>query len=141
MARKSFLSAVIGLSAGTYLALHVFGGLPAATAGAGVSSTSLSGTLDCSQLEKLWDDGGGAHSAAFEAAEIAMAESTGHQYALDEDSNGSADYGYWQINSSNGGSPASYDPLTNARQAVSLYDRDGWHPWVTWQKGLEIGRC
>jgi hypothetical protein len=139
--RKSLLSAVIGLSLGSYLAVHVFGGLPAATAGAGVSSTSLSGTLDCSQLEKLWEDGGGSYSAAFMAAEIAMAESSGEEYATDDDGNGTVDKGYWQINTVHG-SLATYNPLGNARAAVDLSD-DGtnWLDWVTYRHGTYIGKC
>lgn len=100
-----------------------------------------SGTLDCKQLEELWRAGGGSSSTAFEAAEIARAESSGEQYATDHNTNGSVDYGYWQIDSGSGGSPASYDPLTNARQAVSLYNARGWEPWVTWQHGAEVGQC
>jgi hypothetical protein len=107
--------------------------------GSGVHSTSFSGTLDCSQLEQLWDDAGGPSPDAFEAAEIARAESAGEQYAVDDDSNGTEDFGYWQINTVN--YPVSFNPLQNARDAVALHARDGWSPWVTWQHGAEIGQC
>lgn len=114
--------------------------------GGGRSGTTLaavhSGTLDCYQLEQLWEAGGGASSAAFLAAEVARAESDGEQDATDNDSNGTTDYGYWQINTINGGSPASYDPLTNAREAVAISD-DGtnWWPWITYRHGAEVGQC
>lgn len=104
-----------------------------------------SGTLDCTQLEELWRAGGGTSSTAFMAAEIAMAESGGEQYARDPRSgtypSGYVDYGYWQIDTQNGGSDASYDPLTNAKQAVGLYKKDGWEPWITWRHGAEVGKC
>lgn len=99
------------------------------------------GSYSCSQLENLWQQAGGSSSTAFTAAEIAMAESSGNKMATDHDSNGSTDYGLWEINSSNGGSIASYAPLVNAKEAVSLYDRDGWTPWITWREGKEIGQC
>lgn len=109
-------------------------------------STSLSGTLSCAQLEKLWEQAGGSPSAAFLAAEVARAESGGRQYARDPVSgtyaSGTVDYGYFQINSQNGASEASYDPLRNAEEAVTI-SRNGtdWYPWITWRRGLEVGQC
>lgn len=116
-------------------------GAIAGSLGGKAGSTSLHGTLNCSQLERLWVQAGGSPLDAFTAAEIARAESSGDQYSTDHDSDGSVDYGYWQINSVNGGSPASYDPMTNARQAVSLHAADGWQPWVTYQHGAQAGQC
>ena len=76
------------------------------------------------------------------AAEIARAESAGRQYATDNDSNGTIDYGYWQINSINGGSPASFVPIVNAREAVAISnDGANWWPWITYRHGAEIGQC
>jgi LysM repeat protein len=107
------------------------------TASSGSGSTSLSGTLSCSGLEQLWTDAGGSPSAAFMAAEIAMAESGGNQYALSP----TDDYGYWQINASNG-SLATFNPYGNARAAITLSD-DGtnWSPWTTYTSGAYVGRC
>lgn len=108
-------------------------------------STSLSGTLSCTQLERLWKQAGGSPSAAFMAAEIARAESGGRQYARDPVSglytDGTVDEGYFQINTVHG-SLATYDPYGNARAAVIISNngRD-WSAWVTWKKGLEIGQC
>jgi hypothetical protein len=107
--------------------------------GGKVHSTSLSGTLNCTQLEELWESAGGSPSAAFLAAEVAMAESSGRQYATDDDGNGTVDEGYWQVNSIHG---TTYDPLGNAEDAVRISD-DGtyWKPWVTYDHGREIGQC
>jgi hypothetical protein len=107
-----------------------------------------SGTLDCTQLEELWEYAGGAHSKAFLAAEVARAESSGHQWATDDDGNGSVDEGYWQINTvhsynlSRHGLAVSYDPLMNAKDAVYISnDGTDWSAWVTYNKGAEVGQC
>ena len=102
------------------------------------STTKLSGNLSCSGLEALWESAGGAKSEAFTAAEIAMAESGGRQYALSPTN----DYGYWQINGSHGPSMATYNPYGNARAAVIISD-DGqdWGPWTTYVTGAYRGRC
>jgi LysM repeat protein len=103
----------------------------------GGSSGGLSGTLSCSGLEQLWDAAGGNRADAFMAAEIAMAESGGNQYALSP----TDDYGYWQINGSNG-SLATYNAYGNARSAIILSD-DGsnWNAWTTYHSGAYEGRC
>lgn len=99
--------------------------------------TPLSGTLGCAGLERLWVAAGGRPGAAFIAAEIAMAESGGSQYAHSP----TDDYGYWQINASNG-SLATYDPAGNARAAVILSgDGADWSPWTTYTSGAYAGRC
>jgi hypothetical protein len=108
------------------------------------SPPQVSGPYSCSDLEQLWDSVGGNPNAAFMAAEIAMAESGGHPYgpqATDYDSNGTVDEGLWQINSS-WGTLATYDPAGNARAAVQISsDGTNWHPWMTYDSGLEYGRC
>ena len=102
-----------------------------------VTTTGLHGTLSCSGLEELWEDGGGSQAEAFMAAEIAMAESSGQQFATGT----VGERGYWQINP-NHGSLSTYDPLGNAKAAVFLSD-DGtnWTPWTTFLTGAYIGRC
>ena len=102
------------------------------------SATSLSGTLSCSGLEALWESAGGAKAEAFMAAEIAMAESGGSQYALSPTN----DYGYWQINGSHGPALATFNAYGNARAAIIISD-DGtdWDPWTTYVTGAYEGRC
>jgi LysM repeat protein len=104
--------------------------------GAG-NSGGLSGTLGCSGLEQLWDYAGGNPADAFMAAEIAMAESGGNQYALSP----TDDYGYWQINASNG-ALATYSAYGNARSAIIISD-DGtnWDAWTTYREGLYADKC
>jgi LysM repeat protein len=102
------------------------------------STTKLSGNLSCSGLEALWESAGGAKGEAFMAAEIAMAESGGRQYALSPTN----DYGYWQINGSHGPSMATFNPYGNARAAIAISD-DGsnWGAWTTYVTGAYRGRC
>jgi lysozyme-like protein len=110
-------------------------------AGAQMAAARDSGTLDCPRLEALWESAGGSAGAAFMAAEIAMAESGGSQYATLTDGNGTVDRGYWQINSSHG-SLSTYGAYGNARAAV-LISRDGtdWTPWTTYNTGAYAGKC
>lgn len=91
----------------------------------------VSGSYTYSQLMALWIQAGGNKLNAPMAAAIAMAESGGNPNSTDDDSNGTADRGLWQINSSNG-ALSSYDPLTNARSAIQM-SKNGttWRPWCT----------
>jgi hypothetical protein len=99
------------------------------------------GTLSCSGLEALWESAGGSPGAAFTAAEIAMAESSGRQYASLYNTNGTTDRGYWQINSVHG-SLSTFGAYANARSAVLISNngRD-WSPWVTYDTGAYQGKC
>jgi LysM repeat protein len=101
------------------------------------SSGGLGGTLGCSGLEELWRSAGGNSADAFMAAEIAMAESGGNQYALSP----TDDKGYWQINVVNG-ALSTYNAYGNARAAIILSD-DGsnWDAWTTYHSGAYEGRC
>jgi LysM repeat protein len=102
-------------------------------------TTSIpSGTLSCSGLERLWDAAGGNPAHAFIAAEIAMAESGGRQFAHSPTN----DFGYWQINGVHGPSMATYDPLGNARAAISISGNGThWSAWTTYTSGAYRGRC
>jgi len=102
------------------------------------SASKLSGNLSCSGLEALWEAAGGSHGEAFIAAEIAMAESGGRQYAHSPTN----DFGYWQINGSHGPALATYNPMGNAKAAIAI-SRNGsnWTPWTTYVTGAYHGRC
>ncbi len=126
-----------GSHSGTAVVQSASQGSSSRTGSTGSHTGSLSGTLGCSGLEQLWDAAGGNPSHAFMAAEIAMAESGGNQYAHSP----TDDFGYWQINASNG-SLATYDAYGNARSAIILSDNGtNWSPWTTYTAGLYVGRC
>ena len=102
------------------------------------SAKRLSGNLGCSGLEALWVAAGGARSQAFIAAEIAMAESGGRQYAHSPTN----DFGYWQINGVHGPAMATYNPIGNARAAIAISGNGcDWRPWTTYDTGAYRGRC
>jgi LysM repeat protein len=102
------------------------------------SATKLSGKLSCSGLEALWEAAGGARGEAFIAAEIAMAESGGNQFALSPTN----DYGYWQINGSHGPAMATFNPVGNAKAAIAISDNGrNWGAWTTYTSGAYAGRC
>lgn len=101
------------------------------------SGVSLGGLLGCGGLESLWIAAGGNPGSAFIAAEIAMAESGGNQYALSPTN----DYGYWQINGSHG-SLATFNAFGNARAAIIISGNgSNWGAWTTYRTGAYIGRC
>ena len=110
-----------------------------APAGSTVLTTSaaLGGTLSCPGLEQLWEQAGGSDAQAVMAASIAMAESSGQQFAT----GAAGERGYWQINPDHG-SLSTYDPLGNAKAAVIISaDGTNWTPWTTYTSGAYIGRC
>ena len=101
------------------------------------SAKQLSGNLSCSGLEALWKAAGGAPGSAFIAAEIAMAESGGRQYAHSPTN----DFGYWQINGVHG-ALATYNPIGNAKAAIAISSNGrNWRPWTTYVTGAYRGRC
>jgi LysM repeat protein len=102
------------------------------------STKKLSGNLSCSGLEALWEAAGGSRGEAFMAAEIAMAESGGRQYAHSPTN----DFGYWQINGVHGPSMATYDPIGNAKAAIAISGNGShWGAWTTYTSGAYRGRC
>jgi hypothetical protein len=140
-----FLAAAVACTLGAQAAASAAsasGSPQAADAGPVPAAAAESGTLSCSQLEALWEEAGGSPSAAFLAAEVARAESSGRQYATNANTNGSTDYGYWQINNYAHPGMATFDPLGNAKAAVAISsDGTNWQPWVTYQHGDENGQC
>jgi len=100
-------------------------------------SSGLSGTLGCSGLEALWRAAGGSSVSAFTAAEVAMAESSGRQFATGP----FGERGYWQI-SNTWGVLSTFNALGNAKAAVVI-SRNGsnWTPWTTFNTGAYRGKC
>jgi len=134
---------VLAAAAGVLLYVGSHHGItaPIAAIAAHGGTAAQGGTLSCTGLEKLWEAAGGNPSAAFMAAEIATAESSGQQYSTEHDSNGTVDRGYFQINSI-WGSGSTYDPMGNARAAVQIsHDGTDWSPWVTFDENKYEGQC
>jgi Lysozyme like domain len=96
-----------------------------------VAASVEPGILGCPGLEALWEAAGGSAGEAVTAADVAMAESGGNQYAVSPE----GDIGYWQIASS-WGPLASTDPTVNARAAVQISSGgSNWSAWSTYDDG------
>lgn len=105
--------------------------------GSGSSQYVSGGTLGCSGLERLWIAAGGNPGSAFLAAEIAMAESGGRQYATGP----AGERGYWQIHPLHG-SLSTYSAFGNARAAIIISGNGShWGDWTTYTSGAYAGRC
>lgn len=66
---------------------------------------------------------------------IALAESGGNPDAKHLNSNGTWDWGLWQINDVNKIPGNLLDPGTNARAAKTIFDRQGFKAWSTYNSG------
>jgi len=90
-------------------------------------------------LAELWIQAGGSRQLAPIMAAIAQAESGGKVDAVGgPNSDGSYDYGLWQINSSHTQYDANRltsDELYNARAAVAIERSQGLHAWTTYSSG------
>lgn len=93
-------------------------------------------TFSYSQLRNLWIQAGGNKGWSYVMAAIAMAESGGNPKAHHMDSNGSVDYGLWQINTVHNYSVHDMlNPQQNAKEAVSIFNSSGPDAWSTYKSG------
>lgn len=96
--------------------------------------------LTPSQIAGAAKQAGFPDSELATATAVALAESGGETTATNRNTNGSTDYGLWQINTVHGSLLSSGDKfsaLDNARMAYTVYSRAGnkWTPWVTYNRG------
>lgn len=121
-----------------YTPKHAAPPAPTPTQTQTTAATGLSGTLGCSGLEQLWVSAGGNPADAEMAASIAMAESSGNQYAVSP----TDDVGYWQINVAAHPTIATTNPTGNAEAAILISgDGSDWSPWTTYETGAYRGLC
>lgn len=96
---------------------------------------SAGGSYNKPALMDIWGQAGGVSSSANIAAAVALAESSGNPNASNNNTNGTIDRGLWQINSIHG-ALSTFDPLGNARAAVSISGNgSSWMPWVAYTNG------
>lgn len=72
------------------------------------------------------------------AVAVALAESSGRTDATNRNSNGSRDYGLWQINTVHSALLASgdkFNPADNARMAYQIWKSSGWRAWSSYKSG------
>jgi hypothetical protein len=75
------------------------------------------------------------------AVAIALAESGGQTDATNRNSDGSTDYGLWQINSVHADllkSGTWSNPADNARMAYAVYQSSGWTAWTVYKTGAYL---
>lgn len=103
------------------------------------TTNAISGNLNCSALESLWDSAGGNPAGSVYAASVAMAESGGQEFATGP----YGEKGYWQINPNAWGPLATYNPIGNAEAAVKISNNGtDWQPWTDpFTEGLTEGQC
>lgn len=73
------------------------------------------------------------------AVAVALAESGGDTTATHHNTNGSTDYGLWQVNSVHygGQAPPNWsDPAANAQAAHAVWARQGWNAWTVYKLQL-----
>lgn len=92
-------------------------------------------TLSDSQIAGLAQGAGFTGSQIPIMVAIALAESSGNPGATHTNSNGSTDYGLWQINSVHNFSGNLLDPQVNAAAARTVFNSQGFQAWSTYNSG------
>lgn len=73
------------------------------------------------------------------AVAIALAESGGRSDATNHNTNGSVDYGLWQVNSVHGFPVGELlTPTGNGRYAYRVYQSQGWNAWTVYRTGAYL---
>lgn len=104
------------------------------------AAAPVSGAYSMTELEALWTSQGGASATAFEAANVAMAESSGNHLATSANPDGGTNVGLWQLDTR--GKGAGYtvaqlqDPALNARVTV-LASANGTN-WSAWADSVVV---
>lgn len=139
------LARTSGLAMSVVLATACAPGAPTGESGApgdaerDTKSAALSGQLSLGQIMTLAHDAGLPCDALVTAGAVAMGESGGYPDAENYNTDGSADYGLWQINTIHSGSfdfSQIFDPAYNAYVMASLSDGgSSWQPWVAYTNG------
>lgn len=111
--------------------------------GGGTTTSRTRNTGGKASLADLWKGAGGSRNLAPIMAAIAMAESGGRVDAVGgPNSNGTYDYGLWQINSVHSQFDKARlisDPQYNAQAAVAIEKSQGLGAWSTYNSGAYKG--
>lgn len=106
----------------------------ALTAGAAGPAPAVTGRYTIAELEALWTSQGGSGQTAFEAANVAMAESGGNPLATSGNPDGGVNAGLWQLDTKGVGAGHTVselqDPATNALLTIrATADGTDWREW------------
>lgn len=132
--------AVVALPAGAVVALGglVAASTPPATACPTASTAPARGGLSGSAVAHAAQAAGFPTTQLATAVAVARAESGWNPDATHYNTNGSTDFGLWQINSVHTAILATgewSDPIANAHMAKAVFDQQGWPAWTTWTSG------
>jgi Lysozyme like domain len=110
------------------------GGVASAVGAAG-AAPAVSGAYTLAALETLWTSQGGSSNTAFEAANIAMAESSGEPAVTSSNPDGGTNVGLWQLDTKGVGAGYTVaqlqDPATNARITImATANGTNWSEWA-----------
>jgi hypothetical protein len=106
-----------------------------ANTGPAGTAPPVSGTYSLLELQTLWISQGGSGQTAFEAANVAMAESGGQPAVTSANPDGGINVGLWQLDTKGVGAGYTIeqlqDPATNARITV-MHTANGtnWSEWA-----------
>ena len=103
--------------------------------GAAGAAPAVSGAYTTNTLGALWTSQGGSSSTAFEAANVAMAESAGNAAATSSNPDGGTNVGLWQLDTKGVGAGYTVaqlqDPATNARITImATANGTNWSQWA-----------
>jgi predicted dienelactone hydrolase len=102
--------------------------------GAAGTAAAVKGTYSSLELQALWSSQGGAQNTSFEAAQIALAESSGNPLATSSNPDGGTNVGLWQLDTKGVGAGYTVaqlqDPATNARITI-MHTANG-TSWAQW---------
>jgi hypothetical protein len=103
--------------------------------GAAGTAPSVSGAYTTVTLGSLWTSQGGSSSTAFEAANVAMAESSGRPAVTSSNPDGGTNVGLWQLDTKGVGAGYTVaqlqDPATNARITImATANGTNWSEWA-----------
>ena len=107
----------------------------AASTGPAGPSPKVVGTYSLQELQTLWISQGGSPGTAFEAANVAMAESSGEPAVTSANPDGGTNVGLWQLDTKGVGAGYTIeqlsDPATNCRITV-MHTANGtnWSEWA-----------
>lgn len=118
----------------------------AANTGPAGTAPAVSGAYDLAALQTLWISQGGSGQTAFEAANVAMAESDGVPTAQSANPDGGTNVGLWQLDTKGVGSGYTVaqlqDPATNCRITVlATANGTNWSEWAdaVVKNGMYVG--
>jgi hypothetical protein len=112
-----------------------------ANTGPAGTAPDVSGTYSLEELQTLWISQGGSGQTAFEAANVAMAESGGRPAVTSSNPDGGTNVGLWQLDTKGVGAGYTIeqlsDPATNARITV-MHTANGTN-WSEWADSVVVG--